>query len=120
MQNIKTCILIKTEKDLEKILKEKNPCFILFYADWCPFSLRFLPIFETCAQNANSRCYRMIIDEHPHLCKRYSIEVYPTVIFFESGKVVKRLDGSHGFGLNEQQFQDLIKACEKEKNKNPS
>ena len=115
MDDIKTCILIKTEQDLEKVLKEKDPCFVLFYADWCPFSLRFLPIFETCAKKTNSRCYRMTIDEHPDLCERYGIEVYPTVIFFEKGKVVKRLDGIHGVGLSEQQFRDLITVCESRK-----
>ncbi len=112
MDDIKICTLIETEQDLLKILKEKETCFILFYAEWCPFSMRFLPIFETCAKNTTSRCYRMMIDQHPSLCAKYSVEVYPTVIFFEKGNVVKRLDGTQGVGLNEKQFRDLINACQ--------
>jgi len=54
----------------------------------------------------------MMIDELPHLCEKYHVEVFPTVIFFEKGKVSKRLDGIHGVGLTEQQFRDLIRVCE--------
>ncbi|HWR63617.1 MAG TPA: thioredoxin family protein [Candidatus Thermoplasmatota archaeon] len=111
MKNPEKCILIETEEDLEKTIQTKDPCFILFYAEWCPFSQRFLPIFEKCAKDSNHQCYRMKIDDYPHLCDRYAVEVYPTIVFFEKGKAVERLDGIHGVGLNEKQFQDLIKVC---------
>jgi thiol-disulfide isomerase/thioredoxin len=111
MNNLEKCMLIEAENDLEKILQTKNNIFVLFYAPWCPFSQRFLPIFEKCAKETTHNCYRMMIDEHPNLCEKYSVEVYPTIIFFEKGKAVKRLDGTSGVGLNEKQFRDLISAC---------
>jgi len=111
MNSIENCILIDTEQDFEKILKTEENIFVLFYAEWCPFSQRFLPIFENCAKDTAHRCYRMMIDEHPNLCEKYSVEVYPTVIFFEKGKILKRLDGIHGVGLSEKQLRDLISTC---------
>jgi thiol-disulfide isomerase/thioredoxin len=111
MKNNEPCNLIESEQALEKILQSKDTFFILFYAEWCPFSQRFLPIFERCAKDTTHQCYRMNIDEYPHLCDRYSVEVYPTIVFFEKGKAVERLDGTHGVGLNERQFQELIKVC---------
>jgi thioredoxin-like negative regulator of GroEL len=112
MKTTETCILINTEQELEDILKKKKSMFILFYAPWCGFSQRFLPIFEKCALGTTRQCYRMMVDDFPSLCDRYQIEVYPTVIFFENGKPVHRLDGDHGIGLNEQQFRELIRVCE--------
>jgi thioredoxin-like negative regulator of GroEL len=56
----------------------------------------------------------MEVDDYPNLCEKYSIEVYPTVIYFQNGKVVKRLDGTRGFGLHEQQFRGLIDLCRKQ------
>jgi thioredoxin-like negative regulator of GroEL len=53
-----------------------------------------------------------MVDELPHLCERYQIEVYPTIIFFENGKPLHRLDGDSGIGLYEQQFRELIRVCE--------
>jgi thiol-disulfide isomerase/thioredoxin len=111
MKNLEKCTLIETEQDLERILQTKDAFFILFYAEWCPFSQRFLPIFERCAKDLNYRCFRMKIDQYPHLCDRYTVEVYPTIVFFEKGKAVERVDGIHGVGLNESQFQELIKIC---------
>lgn len=112
MKNTNTCILINTEEELEYILKKKKSMFILFYAQWCGFSQRFLPIFMKCASDTSQQCYRMIVDEFPQLCEQYQIEVYPTIIFFENGKSVHRLDGDPGVGLTEQQFRELILVCE--------
>ena len=112
MKPTETCILINNEEELDTILKTKDNIFILFYAPWCPFSQRFLTVFEKCSKDTSRQCYRMMIDEYPELCDKYQIEVYPTVLFFEQGKVAQRLDGTHGVGLSEQQFRALIRACE--------
>ena len=113
MKNKNTCILINNEQELKNILRTKDNIFIMFYAPWCPHSQRFLPIFEKCSLDTTKQCYRMMIDELPNLCEQYSVEVYPTVIFFKKGKVSRRLDGIHGEGLSEQQFRDLIRICER-------
>ena len=111
-KNAHECILINNEKELDEILKKKESMFILFYAPWCGFSKRFLPVFEQCAQDTSKQCYRMMVDELPRLCEKYQIDVYPTIVFFADGKPSRRLDGVHGMGLTEQQFRDLIKKCE--------
>jgi thioredoxin 1 len=112
MKSTNTCIFINTEQELDSILGKKDRMFVLFYADWCGFSQRFLPIFEKCALETKNKCYRMIVDELPRLCEKYQINVYPTVIFFEEGKPARRLDGIHGLGLSEQQFRELIRVCD--------
>lgn len=109
--NVKNCTEIQTEQELMDILTTNTPSFILFYAPWCSFSQRFLPLFERCSENAPQRCYHMEIDEHPHLCEKYTIDVYPTVLFFTNGIVMKRLDGIRGLGLSEQQLLDFIQVC---------
>jgi thiol-disulfide isomerase/thioredoxin len=115
MKSIEKCTRIDTEQDLDEILKTKKAFFILFYAEWCPFSQRFLPIFENCTKDTVHRCYRMVIDEHPNLCEKYSVEVFPTIIFFENGKALKRLDGTHGVGLSEKQLRVLLTTCDTKK-----
>ena len=114
MNQPKTCLPIISEHDLEKVLATQQSCFILFYAPWCSFSQQFLPVFERCAQDTPQRCYHMEVDDYPHLCQKYSIEVYPTVVYFQNGKVAKRLDGTRGIGLHEHQFRGLIDLCRKQ------
>jgi thioredoxin-like negative regulator of GroEL len=52
-----------------------------------------------------------VTDDKPSLCEKYSVEVVPTVLVFEKGKVTKRLDGVPGAGLSEKQFKEFIKNC---------
>ncbi len=89
MRNIEHYMPIKNEQDLEKILQTNDTCFILFYAEWCAFSQKFLPIYQNCTKDTTHTCYRMMIAEYPHLCERYSIDVYPTVLFFKKGNEIK-------------------------------
>ena len=41
----------------------------------------------------------VIDDEDNPLWDKYSVNIVPTVLFFDQGKVVKRLDGKGGVGL---------------------
>ena len=106
----KGCIMSKidVEYDLYKALKTKGKVFVLFYASWCPFSQRFLPIFEKYTQDNPQNCVRVKIDDKAKLCEKYSVEVVPTVLLFEKGKVAKRLDAERGIGLSEEQLKKLV------------
>jgi thiol-disulfide isomerase/thioredoxin len=99
---------IDVEYELDEALKSNGRIFVLFYASWCPFSQRFLPIFEKYAREKPENCLRVKIDDKAKLCKIYSVDVVSTVLLFENGKVAKRLDGTPGVGLNEKQLKNLI------------
>lgn len=103
--------LIDNEGELHEVMKARDEVFVLFYASWCPFSQRFLPVYEKLAGERGHEYVRVLIDKNEDLCDKYSIEVYPTVIFFKSGKVSKRLDGTSQVGLSEGQMIGLIEAC---------
>src|SRR5512136_2233552 len=79
----------------------------LFFASWCPFSRRFLPDFDAAA-GANAEHFACVkIDDYEELCDEYDIHVYPSVIFFEKGKILSRLDGALGRGLSGSQLSGL-------------
>ena len=50
------------------------------------------------------------IDDKPKLTKKYSVDVVPTVLVFEQGRVTERLDGEAGAGLDKKQFKKLTKS----------
>lgn len=86
---------------------EKDKAFVLFYATWCPFSQRFLPVFEEYARDNPEECISVVVDDRPDVCEEYSIEYYPTVILFKKGKVSGRLDAKPGVGLDRNQLKAL-------------
>ena len=98
------------QNSFEFALKTNPRMYALFYASWCPFSRKFLPVFEKCTVNSPVPCIRVLIDDREDLCEKYSIEFFPTVLLFENGVVAKRLDGEPGQGLSEKQLKNLINA----------
>jgi len=97
------------EDKIEEQLNSKNQAFVLFYESWCPFSQRFLPVFNRFAENQTRECIKVVADFKSNVCDKYSVEVFPTVLFFEKGKVAKRLDGEAGEGLNQAKLEAFAK-----------
>ena len=97
----------QAKSDIENVLKPKEKAFVLFYASWCPFSQRFLPIFEDYAKSNPQECMSVVIDDKPDLCEKYQIDYYPTVLLFKNGAVEKRLDATPGLGLTKNQLHGL-------------
>jgi thiol-disulfide isomerase/thioredoxin len=97
----------QAKNDIDDVLKSKERAFVLFYASWCPFSQRFLPIFEDYAKDNPTECMSVIIDDKPDLCEKYEIDYYPTVLLFKKGEIEKRLDATPGLGLTKKQLKEL-------------
>jgi thiol-disulfide isomerase/thioredoxin len=104
------CVLIDNEHDLDKILNTKDRVIALVYASWCPFCKRFLPIFQQYAQE-EGRYFTRIEDNEESIGDKFAVDIFPTVLFFEKGKVTKRLNGEPGVGLSEKQLADFVKSC---------
>jgi thioredoxin-like negative regulator of GroEL len=101
---------VDVEYGLEEIITSKGNIFVLFYASWCPFSQRFLKVFDSFSQDRNRKCARVVVDDKASLCEKYSVDVVPTVLLFEKGRVKKRLDGVPGEGLTEKQLANFAKS----------
>ena len=98
---------VSFEFEIEKSLKSKLKVFVLFYASWCPFSQRFLPIFAKYAESSRP-CLRVVTDDKVALCEKYSVDFVPTVLLFEKGNVIKRLDAEPGAGLDADDLRRLL------------
>jgi thiol-disulfide isomerase/thioredoxin len=95
------------DEDVEANWQKKDRAYVLFYASWCPFSQRFLPIFKEYEKTNPDECVEVMIDSKPNVCDKYEIEYYPTVLLFKKGKLQKRLDATPGLGLTKAQLKEL-------------
>ena len=103
------CSLVDCKPDLDAALQANERVIALFYASWCPFCVKFLPIFQKTAAKER-RTFLIVQDDQESLADLYSIEVYPTVLYLEKGNVVKRLQGALGMGLQETQLAAFVSA----------
>lgn len=101
------CIWVKNDDDLKKSLKRHTYVIALFYASWCPFCIKFLPIFEKYAEKSQ-QMFLIVQDDEESIADKYSVKVYPSVLFFENGEIADRLDGVLRIGLDEKQLIDFI------------
>jgi len=102
---------IRNQQQFQAALNSSERVCALFYASWCPFSRRFLPDFDEAAR-ANQEHFSCVkVDDHDELCEEYGINVYPTVIFFENGKVLSRVDAALGVGIDVGRFLSQAEKC---------
>jgi thioredoxin 1 len=99
-------IEVDSKQGLNEELRKHEKVLVLFYASWCPYCIRFVPIFDKKIVNFSvGNVIHVLLDDYDSpLWDDYFIEAVPTVIFFDKGKVSRRLDGKFGVGLSEKQF----------------
>lgn len=106
------CLLLNGPEEFDAAVASRDKLMVLLYASWCPFSRAFLSEYLSHAA-AGDPCYaRIVVDDGDPLVERYGIDVYPTVLFFEKGKLVRRLDGAFHRGLTRGQLQDFARRCD--------
>ncbi len=52
---------ICNSQEIQGITKSADGVFVLFYADWCPFSQAFLPVYEKHASGRDGEFYRVLL-----------------------------------------------------------
>jgi thioredoxin 1 len=110
MKETNQCAQLSNEQDVASALKANDKVIALFYASWCPFCSRFLPVFKKQAEG-KERNFLLVQDDKETIGDKYSIGIFPTVLFFENGILAKRLDGIAGAGLQEKQLVEFIDSC---------
>ncbi len=104
-------IEVENSQDLNAILYKTEKVLVLFYASWCPYCMRFVPVFDEKIRDFNNgNVIHVLLDDYDNpLWDDYEIDAVPTVLFFENGIVSKRLDGRFGAGLKEEQLNVWLK-----------
>jgi thiol-disulfide isomerase/thioredoxin len=99
-------IEVDNKQDLNEELKKNEKVLAIFYASWCPYCVAFVPVFNKKVGNFSvGPVIHVLLDDYDNpLWDDYDIEAVPTVVFFEKGKVCRRLDGRFGVGLSEKQL----------------
>ena len=103
-------IKVSDKETLNVLLQQNRRVLVLFCASWCPFCRSFFSVFDKrVGKYSFESTVRAYVDDYDNpLWEDYSIEAVPTVILFELGQVVRRLDAELGEGLNEEQFAEWL------------
>jgi thioredoxin 1 len=103
-------IKVYNREDLNTQLSKSKTVLAIFYSSWCPYCMRFVPVFDKKVTNLGfeSVIHVLLEDDDNILWNDYCISAVPTVILFENGKVCDRLDGRLGVGIREDKFSEWL------------
>lgn len=101
---------VTQDKELLATVRGKK-AVVHFHATWCPFCRSFKPSYDRAAPQVKGwEALECIIDDESNpIWTEYRINAVPTVLFFEDGKVTRRLDARLGRGLSEKDLQNALK-----------
>ena len=95
----------------EQALRRIGRAAVCFTADWCPHCRRFAPLFAEAAGTSQGMGFAIADisdDDTDPRWDRYAIEVVPTVLVFEDGAPIARLDGILGRGIDRAQLSAFL------------
>jgi hypothetical protein len=100
--------LVTGEAGLRAALNNCDCAVLLLYASWCPFSMRFVPVFEKHATKPGAEFLSFDVEDKSARWNLFSLSIVPTVVCLMKGKLHQRLDGEAGRGLTEKQLVDFL------------
>lgn len=106
---------ILTKPDLDAGLRGPGIRLLLFYSARCPFCSDFIPEFDAASAASGETFLKVCTDDLPELEAAFAVEVVPTVLCFEDGRLRSRLDGALGRGLSAEKLKLFLQACRGEK-----
>ncbi len=106
--------------EMEDLANSSNS-LVLFYADWCHYCSRFLPIFEESLKKINPKVLvggiKLNDDDNP-LWDKYNINAVPTLIAFSNNSIKSRRDAKMGVGLTNSDLNSIMSDIDIDANEN--
>lgn len=92
--------------NFKKLIDEKTPVLVDFYAEWCGPCKAQSPIIAEVAKAAGSkvRIIKIDIDKNEKVAQHYNVRGVPTLVLFKEGQIVWRQSGVQ----SKAQLMDVI------------
>lgn len=99
---------IGSENWQDKVLSSKIPVIVDFWATWCPWCMRLMPIFEEVSKQYEGRLIfgKVNVEEHQEIAQSNGILGIPVMKIFCDGRNVGELVG---YMSEEKLVQELDK-----------
>lgn len=87
--------ILTNENFEEKVIKEKKPVLVDFFASWCGPCQVMGPIIDELSEEMGDKAgvYKVDVDQSSELANRYQVMSIPTIIVFKDGKISKQFSG---------------------------
>jgi len=99
------------ESDFSTLVEQAaKPVLVDFSAEWCPPCKMLKPVIERISLDFGEKLdvFGVDTDHNPQLSQRFHISGVPTMIFFRSGKEVKKLVGFRDYDTLKREVESIL------------
>lgn len=91
---------------VEEVIKSEVPVVVDFWSPSCSPCRQLVPILESLAEENDGVCkfVKVNVYEAPRVGSQYGVDMLPTLLFFNRGRVVERMIGVQSHG----KLQDIL------------
>lgn len=103
-------VLNMTDGMFQKQIHSDMPVLVDFWAPWCGYCRRIGPAYEKIAEQYADRLIaaKINIDEEPDLADRERIEVIPTLVLYQNGRVLGSIVAPESRMMIDQFIQETL------------
>jgi thioredoxin 1 len=86
---------LSTAPSFDELINRKVPVLVDFHAEWCGPCKAQAPILEQLAKRVGekARIIKVDVDRNPQVAQKYEVRGVPTLLIFQSGKILWRGSG---------------------------
>lgn len=103
--------MIFTDENFEEeVLKSSIPVLVDFYADWCGPCKMMAPVVSALANSyaGKVKIGKIDVDENGETAMNYRVMSIPTLILFQDGKPVDRIEGAVPQSMVEEKLDKIL------------
>ena len=95
---------ITSDEYAQEVINYDGKVLVDFFATWCGPCQMLSPVLEKISEKDDIKIVKVNIDEEAKLAIDNDVEVVPTMILYNNGKVVERLEGY----MDEEELKEII------------
>ena len=93
----------------EAVMKQSEPVFVDFWAEWCGPCRIVSPLVEELSNKFSGvKFAKLNVDQNPEIADRYGIRGIPTLIIFKDGQIANQTVGAAPRESLVQQIEDVL------------